>query len=57
MYLLPHYTANLIMEHEMKIEKNWGTNSDEDQQLLGSLSLGECTVLFEVRIALITKHG
>jgi len=57
MYLILCYIYNLIMEHEIKIEQNWGTNPDEDRQLLGSLSLEECTVLFEVCIAFVPKHG
>lgn len=54
---MPNCVAHLIVEYEIKIEQNWGTNADEDQGLLTSLSSRTCLTLFEVRMAPINTCG
>jgi len=49
--------TRLIVEHKVKLEQNWGTNSEEDQRLLGSLSPRASLFLFKVRTLLTNKHG
>jgi hypothetical protein len=57
MCLMLCYTGHLITENAFEIEENWGTDSDEEQGLLKSLSDAECGHLFAVRTPPIDISG
>jgi hypothetical protein len=57
MYLMFCYTGHLIMGDGFEIEENWGTDSDEEQNLLKSLNITESCDLFVVGTPPIDVSG